>query len=405
MFKWNNDQQQVGDAIWADFNESQDHIVPYPKETEDSALVSVGDQKKNDEETTSIPGLTEQSSDDQTEFPVLKKQSASQASGHYSATRLDMESWSDLPSLNATLDRNYSDDNIASTYLDFSSAPNLQKVTGNTTVQLDGETEVFGNDHEEQNNSFLDCDWGNIGDFDDFDRLFSNGDSIFGNEMVADGSNFLSTSSDLVDSTVQSVPFPVHVSLNKQLSSDHGSSLLLINESPGGTSEKENKVADANAKSGEQAEHKNLLSSEYSGKQNQFSKEGDVQKKPVRSRRRTEERASSDSSIFAAESRQSKPVTTNYRLSIDSPKQSSSTEKSQDMPSKPLMMTPQEKIEKLRRRQQMQALIAIQQQQQQFGKDGSSSDIMRKKYIISFKMFLGSWIPELDGVFETVYFV
>lgn len=40
------------------------------------------------------------------------------------------------------------------------------------TVQLDGKCEVFGNDHEEKSSSFLDCDWGNIGDFDDFDRLF-----------------------------------------------------------------------------------------------------------------------------------------------------------------------------------------------------------------------------------------
>ncbi|KAF0920173.1 hypothetical protein E2562_033582 [Oryza meyeriana var. granulata] len=444
MFEWNDDQQQVGDAIWAEFNESEDHIVPYPKDTEDNALVSVGDQKKNDEETANIPGLTERSSSGQTEFPVLEKQPASQASGYYSATRLDIESWPDLPSLNPTLDRNYIDDNIASTYLDFSSAPSLQKVTGNTTVQLDGETEVFGNDHEEKSNSFLDCDWGNIGDFDDFDRLFSNGDSIFGNEMVADGSNFLSASSDLVDITVQSIPFP-HVPLNKQPSSDHGSSLL-INEAPGGTAEQESKVVDANAKSGEQAEHKNHLSSEYSGKPNQFSKEGDVQKKPVRSRRRTEERGkskiSNSTSGFSqnqgqhrpaslhslakapaqpiqtkylllhdnknmgqlqqanqfmfpgygypsyqfpgiplmsniqAESHQTKPATTNYRTSIDSPKQSSSTEKSQDIPSGPLMMTPQEKIEKLRRRQQMQALIAIQQQQQQFGQDGSGSDTM-----------------------------
>ncbi|EEC70706.1 hypothetical protein OsI_02076 [Oryza sativa Indica Group] len=394
---------KVGDAIWAEFNENEDHIVPYPKDTEDSALVSVGDQKKNDEETDNIPGLTERSSSGQTEFPVLEKQPASQASEHYSATQLDVESWPDLPSLNATLDRNYSDDNIASTYLDFSSAPSLEKVTGNTTVQLDGETEVFGNDHEEKSNSFLDCDWGNIGDFDDFDRLFSNGDSIFGNEMVADGSNFLSASSDL--------------------------------------------VVDANAKSGEQAEHKNHLNNEYSGKPNQFPKEGDVQKKSVRSRRRTEERGKSKMSnstsgfsqnqgqhrpasshslakapaqplqtpqylllhdnknmgqlqqanqfIFPgygypsyqfpgiplmsnvqAESHQTKPATTNYRTSIDSPKQSSSAEKSQDIPSRPLMMTPQEKIEKLRRRQQMQALIAIQQQQQQFGQDGSGSDTM-----------------------------
>uniref|UniRef100_J3L085 Protein LNK2 n=2 Tax=Oryza brachyantha TaxID=4533 RepID=J3L085_ORYBR len=444
MFEWNDDQQQVGDAIWAEFNESEDHIVPYPKDTEDSTLVSVGDQKKNDEETANIPGLTERSSSGQTEFPVLNKQPACQASGHYSATGLDIESWPDLPSLNATLDRNYSDDNIASTYLDFSSAPSLQKVTDNTAVQLDGETEVFVNDHEEKSNSFLDCDWGNIGDFDDFDRLFSNGESIFDNEMVADGSNFLSTSSDLVDTTVQSIPFP-HVPLNKQLSSDHGSSSLLINETPGVTAEQESKVVDANAKSGELAEHKNLLSSEYSGKPNHFPKEGDVQKKPVRSRRRTEERGKSKISNSAtgfsqnqgqhqpaslhslakappqplqnpqylllhdnknmgqlqqanqfmfpgygypsyqfpgipmmsniqAESPQTKPATTNFRTSIDSPKQSSSTEKSQDMPSRPLTMTPQEKIEKLRRRQQMQALIAIQQQQQQFGQDGSGSD-------------------------------
>uniref|UniRef100_A0A0E0JJ86 Protein LNK2 n=2 Tax=Oryza punctata TaxID=4537 RepID=A0A0E0JJ86_ORYPU len=411
MFEWNDDQQQVGDAIWAEFNENEDHIVPYPKGIEDGALLTVGDQKKNDEENDNITGLTERSSSGQTEFPVLEKQPASQASEHYSATRLDVESWPDLPCLNATLDRNYSDDNIASTYLDFSSAPSLEKVTGNTTVQLDGETEVFGNDHEEKSNSFLDCDWGNIGDFDDFDRLFSNGDSIFGNEMVADGSNFLSASSDLVDSTVQSIPFP-HVPLNKQLSSDHGSSLL-INETSGGTAEQESK--------------------------------GDVQKKSVRSRRRTEERgkrkmsnstsgfsqnqgqhqpASSHSlakapaqplqtpqylllhdnknmgqlqqanqfmfpgygypsyqfpgiplmSNVQAESHQTKLATTNYRTSIDSPKHSSSTEKSQDIPSRPLMMTPQEKIEKLRRRQQMQALIAIQQQQQQFGQDGSGSD-------------------------------
>ena len=34
---------------------------------------------------------------------------------------------------------------------------------------------------------------------------------------------------------------------------------------------------------------------------------------------------------------------------------------------KPLTMTPQEKIEKLRRRQQMQAMLAIQKQQQEFG--------------------------------------
>ena len=40
-------------------------------------------------------------------------------------------------------------------------------------VQLDGESEMFGNDHEDkESDSFLDCDWANIGDFDDLDRIF-----------------------------------------------------------------------------------------------------------------------------------------------------------------------------------------------------------------------------------------
>lgn len=81
-------------------------------------------------------------------------------------------------------------------------------------------------------------------------------------------------------------------------------------------------------------------------------------------------------SNIQAEDYQTKPAGTSYRTLADSPKQSSSIEKSQDISSRPLTMTPQEKIEKLRRRQQMQALIAIQQQQQQFGQEGSCSDTM-----------------------------
>jgi hypothetical protein len=75
-----------------------------------------------------------------------------------------------------------------------------------------------------------------------------------------------------------------------------------------------------------------------------------------------------------AEDHQTKSPATSYQTSADSPKHASSKEKCQDIPSRPLRMTPQEKIEKLRRRQQMQALIAIQQQQQQFGQEGSGSD-------------------------------
>jgi hypothetical protein len=125
----------------------------------------------------------------------------------------------------------------------------LYSCSSSDTEQLDGKSEVFGNDQEEKSNSFLDCDWGNIGGFDDFDRLFrydwklktfysthelnlqslilslldstinfivlssdnfcSHSDSIFGNEIVANDSDFLSASSNLMDTAVLSIPIPV----------------------------------------------------------------------------------------------------------------------------------------------------------------------------------------------------
>ncbi|GJW12006.1 protein LNK2 isoform X3, partial [Tanacetum coccineum] len=47
------------------------------------------------------------------------------------------------------------------------------------------------------------------------------------------------------------------------------------------------------------------------------------------------------------------------------------SDKSQGPPSRPLSMTPQEKIEKLRRRQQMRALLAIRKQKQEFARAGN----------------------------------
>ncbi|CAL4956474.1 unnamed protein product [Urochloa decumbens] len=372
MFDWNDEQQQVGDAIWAEFNDSEDHIEPYPKGAEDSTF---GDHKNNDEEAGSIAGVTKQS-EGVTELQGMEKQHANLTSTHFSATRVDMESWPDLPSLNPALDRNYSDDHIASTYLDFSGEASLQKVTGNTTVQLDGESEVFGNDHEEKSSSFLDCDWGNIGDFDDFDRLFSNSDSIFGNEMVANDSDFLSSSSELMDNAVQSFQIPEDVQKrpvrSRRKQEEKRKSKISGDTSGFSHSKVQNPPASLRApmqpvQTPQYAlfqDSKNMGQVQHS---NQFMFPGygyptyPFPTIPL------------VSNIQAGDN-QTKLAATSYQTSADSPKHSSSIENSQDIPSRSLGMTPQEKIEKLRRRQQMQALIAIQQQQQQFDQEGSGSD-------------------------------
>ncbi|XP_068660749.1 protein LNK2-like isoform X2 [Aristolochia californica] len=65
----------------------------------------------------------------------------------------------------------------------------------------------------------------------------------------------------------------------------------------------------------------------------------------------------------------------NYRkLSPDSLKYGRLQKKLADVHTRPLIMTPQEKIEKLRRRQQMQAMLAIQRQQQKLGNQISGAD-------------------------------
>uniref|UniRef100_A0ACD5VMY9 Uncharacterized protein n=2 Tax=Avena sativa TaxID=4498 RepID=A0ACD5VMY9_AVESA len=280
------------------------------------------------------------------------------------------------------------------------------------TVQLDGEPEVFGSEHEEKSNSFVDCDWGNIGEFDDFDRLFSNSEALFGNEMVVNGNDFLSTSSPFVDSTVQSIP-SLRVSSNKQPSSDSGSSSVLINDTPSGIAKEENKgdmqkrQIKLRRKPEERSKSKTSnTTSGFSWGQHPSDRLHSLSRAPAQHVQTLQYTLLHDSkymekfqnvnqltfpgygypaypfptipllSNIHAEGHPTNSMAACSRMSVDFLKQSGSTEKPQDIPSRLLIMTPQEKIEKLRRRQQRQALIAIQQQQKQFGQEGSGSSTL-----------------------------
>ncbi|VAH60599.1 unnamed protein product [Triticum turgidum subsp. durum] len=383
MFDCNGEsQQQVGDGIWAELRENEDHITPCPKDTKDSRSICVRDQKKNDDEAASVVGLTECTSGGQTEHPGLEKQAATEASGHYSAAQHDIESLPDLPLLSTTFDRNYNDDNIASTYLDFNSASSLQKVTRSVSVQLDGEPEVFGNGHEEKSNNFLDCDWGNIGDFDDFDYLFSNTEALFGNEMIFNGSDFLVTSSDVVDGTVQSIPFPGDVEkrpMKSQRKPDEGSKSKTSNNTSGFSQKQGHQQPDSLHSLSEppvqhfQTRQYALL---HDSKNMELFQDAIQLVFPGYGYPAYPCPTIPAVSNIQAEGHQTNPKAACYQTSVDPLKQSSSTEKPQDMPSRALMMTPQEKIEKLRLRQQQHALRAIQQQQQQFRQEGSGRDTL-----------------------------
>ncbi|XP_043699534.1 protein LNK2-like isoform X2 [Telopea speciosissima] len=68
------------------------------------------------------------------------------------------------------------------------------------------------------------------------------------------------------------------------------------------------------------------------------------------------------------------PVLVGHESSPRSSKHASALRKSPDVSNNSLIMTPLEKIEKLKRRQQMQAMLAIQKQQQQFNRQATCTD-------------------------------
>ncbi|KAJ3669232.1 hypothetical protein LUZ60_011182 [Juncus effusus] len=367
MFDW-NDQDQVGDSIWAEFSGNEDHIVPYPEGSDPNNSNNNSNNTPNNNNTSNNSPTTNNNN-----FPNYSEKSK-QNQNSENKTENDLESWPDLPGLN----EGNGDDSLASEYLnDFESDTNLDKVQ----VQLEGEAEAFGDGNENEganninnennNNSFLDCDWGNIGDFDDFDRLFSNGDSIFGSEMGGNGGPFLSQSSDVINSsTLQSLPLP-NLQFSGEQASGQGSSSGQTTEIPAGGNKPEQK-------------------DENDNNNNKRSQQKSSRKKPSekgKNKMTVPPLINNSPNQVPVMHMQPGPTTgfpfpgfgfPGYSfpgILIPGKPASNSYNNDRTESGNPVsVMTPQEKIEKLRRRQQMQALLAIQQQQQQLGRQVCAND-------------------------------
>ncbi|XP_078148175.1 uncharacterized protein LOC144543664 isoform X4 [Carex rostrata] len=386
MFDW-NDEDQPGDTIWAEFGGGEDHIVPYPEGTEDSisnnnnnncsknnniTYLNFGDldkKKKNEEESDNILSFPEHD----TQKNNVDVQGCDVQNQTDLRSKLEIESWPDLPSLNGTLGRDYSDgdddENLASTFLnDFDTDSNIDKVQ----VQLEAQPDDFGNGHEEKGNSFLDCDWGNIGNFEDFDRLFSNGDSIFGTDMGGNEEEFVTQPSDVMDSTVQSIPMP----FSGEEASGHGSSSVPINDiSSGGRikpkekAENEKKISKVRKKADERGKTKSSQSTVTVLPPGPIQGTGMNTITPPMVGQHMQ--VNPTNFVFPG---YRYPAYTFPAIQVAPKKTAVSGYKRSEKLENPVSMTPQEKIEKLRRRQQMQAMLAIQQQQQQLGHKVMGSD-------------------------------
>ncbi|KAJ0980929.1 hypothetical protein J5N97_009184 [Dioscorea zingiberensis] len=164
-----------------------------------------------------------------------------------------------LPSISASLSKGYNDENnegsLQTGLMDFSEASNFNSVR----AQLEDNHDLFNNEHDDrEDDSFLDCDWANIGDFDDLDKIFRSNHSIFGHDIGSNADEFLSSSADVISGTAQSIPMP---------------------------------TSDFIVKTEEQTVSPSNLTNDSSGIQSQSSDKLDKQSKPLKSRKKAEDRS------------------------------------------------------------------------------------------------------------------
>ncbi|KAL3599646.1 hypothetical protein D5086_007564 [Populus alba] len=372
----------VPHIIWGEAEDSDDHIVPYPEASEDYCK-----KKESSEEASTIKS---------------SEQKAPGAKVDTDGRKLE---------------------SISNDSLETSISNNLTEITklDSSADHLDKDTEIFQNPHErEEQGDFVDYGWASIGSFDDLDRIVSNDDPIFGNVNLGNADELWSSSKCTTNSPVK--PFPISVASreedqlfalgygkmndpashglqNTQASLDH----VEYDEGKNKPILKEQRYSQKKILKGrEKLEEKGALKS-YQDFYGNWTSSGIpacqlkdhlepqiMQSSPPSILSQQKQLQGSEqlqyqqiSNPFVAPSAygsitnpysmpglshiqsgdfKHQPLASGYEVSSGN---ANPINKLADCPVKPQRMTPQEKIEKLRRRQQIQAMLAIQKQQQQ----------------------------------------
>lgn len=413
MFNW-SDQDQVGGTLWPDITESEDHIVPHPMDAEEDTLFPAGDyiMNKNDEDVITNMRSNEEATLAKNDHLGYKSEGSSFHTNEELHSRIEIDSWLDFPNLCIDLKDEYTDGNtdtsVTELMNDLSDATNLNSVRGDS-VQLNHEPDLFGHEDKE-NDDFLDCGWATFGDFDDIEKIFRKNDSIFGHDMIGDGDGFLSPSTDVIDSTIKSIPMP-DLPLCKDQTSDEGCSSIQLDDHP----DKQRSLVQKEKVNGQKIiprsqnkaeERKNRPSRNFKDNynQNQHMASTNVhasvatplqafQPKAINHQMQfgdaklMEHHGSSNQVVFTPHRyptycfpgmqfppnvqinrNQKRPVPASHGVCSDDTKHQKTSNRLLD--AKQATMSPQAKMEKLRRLQQMQAQLAIEKQHQQYSTTG-----------------------------------
>ncbi|XP_077241669.1 protein LNK2-like isoform X4 [Tasmannia lanceolata] len=235
--------------------------------------------------------------------------------------------------------------------------------------------ELFGNGHGDKGSgSFLDYNWDSVENFDDFDRIFRNDDSILGHEMIGNADELwpfpmapnsptsqfrlLGTAPEKDQVKMEFPPYQ-----DQPLTSD----CKKINDMDSCSTQNVPPSGDGGSEKGYYS-FANQVDESF-GRKIKFELEEKFSNEKILSRKHFK-----DKPHIHSDHGQCQLVLDSYKFSPDMLKYGTPLQKLPDVHSSPLTMTPQEKIEKLRQHQQMQAMIAIQHQQQQFDHQVNGSE-------------------------------
>ncbi|XP_057455283.1 protein LNK2 isoform X2 [Lotus japonicus] len=186
MFDWND--EELTNIIW---DEGDDHIVPFPEESEDLS------NKKELNEEAAVTKLTElKKAEAKTDFHGIKLGSSCNHdnSGGLPTSGVGKNTWPDLSLSSAVkIDHGSLGTEV---YKNLGELSKFSSSRGGNT-QHEKEADIFQNaDEGKEQGDFVDYGWANIGSFDDLDRVFSNDDPIFGYASL-DNSDELWSSKDV----------------------------------------------------------------------------------------------------------------------------------------------------------------------------------------------------------------
>ncbi|XP_048592967.1 protein LNK2-like isoform X2 [Brassica napus] len=358
MFDW--DDEELTNMIWGDEGETDDHIVPF----------KVRNRKEQGDESNKAVKPAESKT----------HLHDSKLGGSSSGQNIEcMSSWPDSSVSNARK----ADPGPGS-----SEPARYDSTRSEKASELGKGPDIFhSTDESKEQGDFDEYGWANIGSFDDLDRMFSSDVPIFGDGSLSGADELWSSSKDV------SKPLPsildsqdLGLDIRTEFEQQENQQFPLTGETNGGPSSQSAPRVRVTPKAEQYHEHKRQSSvddqpyqqnkmlkfSEMLGTHEAGGSQDPYGQRTLSRRKFVNQFGPSRSSMMGVNLQISafqRPDVNKNQLMHPSynPATAISANMVTDAASaRPSTMTPQEKLEKLRRRQQMQAMLAIQRQQQQF---------------------------------------